>query len=390
MEPKDILGVLTPTLLLIYAATFLFIWKSHKDQFHSRDFAIGFTLNAIAFGGTWLFHDIAPRVSFLACGLFAMSSVLFYARGVLLRIGISVPTKLFISTQLISIVLSSIALFVYDNVLMTMAITGSISGLQMGIIAYRLHKGAIKDSINSTTVAVVALAGILVPIRLANGLASADTSLTLSNYQSSVEWISLHLLVIVLSTMGALSFILFTLNQAMMAVQKLADTDELTGLNRRNRFEAEARRLFQQVKRTPLPLSLIVMDIDNFKSVNDKHGHLVGDQILKTTGALLKKSNRETDIIGRIGGEEFAILLWNADINGARLVAETIRSTLENHDFSALLGDDNCTASFGVAQLEQGEKYEQLFTLADSALYRAKNNGRNRVNAATFLLEAAA
>ncbi|MEE9315198.1 MAG: GGDEF domain-containing protein [Rhizobiaceae bacterium] len=390
MEPKDILGVLTPSLLFIFAATFIFIWKSNKEQFHSRCLAMAFSLNAIGFSAVWLLNDYAPRAALLGCGVFAMGSMVFFARGILLRLSISVPYRLFIGLQIINIICSVIALYVYDSVFAILTLTGIISGLQTAIIAYKLQKKAEKNPINMTTVWVMALVAVLIPARMMSGYLTATNPLTIETYQSSVEWISLHLLVIVLSTMGALTFILYTLNQAMAAVQMQADTDELTGLARRGRFEQNAKRIFAQEKRTPLPVSLIVMDIDNFKSVNDKHGHLAGDAVLAQVGDMLKTSSRETDIIGRIGGEEFAILLWNADIKGARLVAETLRTSMENCDFGDLLDGENCTASFGVAQLEQGESYKQLFDLADRALYRAKNTGRNRVNAATFILEEAA
>ncbi len=390
MELKDIFGVLTPTLLLIFTATFVLIWRSNKEQFHSRDLAIAFLLNAIGFAGTWLLQDIAPRAAFLGCGFLAQLSIVFFARGVLSRLNIDVPYKLFAALQMVSMIFATTALFGFGSLSMVLIIISTISGIQAGVIAYKMQKTASKNIINLMTVSVLGVVAVLMPLSLLGAFFSNSASLNIETYQSSIEWITLHILAIILSTIGALCFILFSLNQAMVALQKQADTDELTGLSRRSRFEKDAMRVFAQEKRTPLPVSLIVMDIDKFKKINDKYGHLAGDKVLSRVGQLLQTTSRSTDIVGRIGGEEFAILLWNADIKGARLVAEQLRGTLENYDFGALLGGQSCTASFGVAQLEEGESYKDLFALADRALYRAKNTGRNRVSAATFVLEEAA
>jgi len=165
-------------------------------------------------------------------------------------------------------------------------------------------------------------------------------------------------------------------------VQRLATTDPLTGLaNRRvleQRLEEEARR----ARRYQRPLSLIMADLDHFKVYNDTYGHPAGDVVLQEVANLLRANVRETDLVVRYGGEEFAVLLPETSLAGALAVAEKLRIAVENHPFprrEALPGG-RLTISLGVATFpeEVGEP-EALIRYADEALYRAKESGRNRV-----------
>ncbi len=159
--------------------------------------------------------------------------------------------------------------------------------------------------------------------------------------------------------------------------------DLLTGLRNRRSFERSLRELFKYAKENKLPLSLIVMDIDNFKDINDTYGHLEGDKVLIKVGSILRNYLRARDIVARWGGEEFTILLPGTEKKDAVHVAEKLRLILENQHFTT----DNdetytITASFGVAQVnESTESPEELFKRADENLYRAKRAGKNKVMA---------
>ncbi|TGD95901.1 GGDEF domain-containing protein [Methylobacterium nonmethylotrophicum] len=157
-------------------------------------------------------------------------------------------------------------------------------------------------------------------------------------------------------------------------LEALARTDLLTGLaNRRKLDEALAEATGQGGT-----LSLILGDIDNFKSVNDRYGHTIGDQVLVAVAALLRDAVRPADILGRWGGEEFMVLCPGTDLVGATSLAERLRQRVEA---TALPEVDSRTCSFGVATLAPGESTDCLVARADAALYRCKRNGRNRVEA---------
>ncbi|WP_376742241.1 GGDEF domain-containing protein [Ensifer canadensis] len=136
------------------------------------------------------------------------------------------------------------------------------------------------------------------------------------------------------------------------------------------------------------PLSLILCDIDHFKAINDAHGHAAGDRVLATFAGVLRDSVREADLVARIGGEEFAILLPGMDVDAAMAVAECIRERLAIHRFPVLGATESVTASFGLAQRDGSERFQAFSARADARLYRAKREGRDRVVAADMPLTA--
>jgi len=161
----------------------------------------------------------------------------------------------------------------------------------------------------------------------------------------------------------------------------MAVTDPLTQLYNRRYFYTEANYLLERARNEQTPLSLLIMDIDKFKQINDSHGHPVGDQVIVLLADLLRKNSREEDLIARFGGEEFVILLPKAGQDEAERLAETLRSTVQNSPVSLRDAEPlNFTISIGGVALDtQRETIETALNLADIALYEAKNSGRNCV-----------
>lgn len=160
----------------------------------------------------------------------------------------------------------------------------------------------------------------------------------------------------------------------------MATTDALTGLLNRRAFLESTNREVARAKRYNEHLSVILLDVDHFKHINDKRGHAAGDMVLSAVGKLLNKSLRTCDIVARWGGEEFVLVLPSTSLAGAEEVAERVRSQLA----SAVITDGNgdavpVTASFGVAAYGGAETLEQVIDRADRAMYLAKSGGRNRV-----------
>ena len=161
----------------------------------------------------------------------------------------------------------------------------------------------------------------------------------------------------------------------------MAVTDPLTQLYNRRYFYTEANYLLERARNEQTPLSLLILDIDKFKQINDSHGHPVGDQVIVLLADLLRKNSREEDLIARFGGEEFVILLPKAGQDVAERLAETLRSTVQNSPVSLRNAEPlNFTISIGGVALDtQRETIETALNLADIALYEAKNSGRNCV-----------
>ena len=173
-------------------------------------------------------------------------------------------------------------------------------------------------------------------------------------------------------------------NAASVArLSELATTDGLTGCFNKRYFNEEMTHRLQAAERFGRKLSLIITDIDHFKSVNDTYGHATGDVVIRELGSILMRLKRETDIVARFGGEEFCVLCEETDADGAKNLAERVRQEVEATMFETELGKLHVTCSLGVATYpEDANDRAALFEAADRALYDAKHDGRNQVRIA--------
>jgi diguanylate cyclase (GGDEF)-like protein len=172
------------------------------------------------------------------------------------------------------------------------------------------------------------------------------------------------------------------LRQANDELSRLAGTDALTGLANRRALEEAMKRDISRSQRTSQPLSAVILDVDHFKAVNDTHGHAIGDFVLTRVADVLRSTLRTGDLAARWGGEEFVALLPGSALEGGRIVAERIRSSLEQTEMTTHGKSFRVTASLGVAALPAGTTTQDGATLigrADAALYEAKRSGRNKV-----------
>lgn len=169
--------------------------------------------------------------------------------------------------------------------------------------------------------------------------------------------------------------------QAEKALHAQATEDALTGLFNRRYFQQVAEQELLRCRRSGGSVALLLMDIDFFKHINDTQGHDAGDQVLVSVGRLLKKASREIDTLARWGGEEFVLLMPDADAEAARGAAERLRLAVQEMPMRTPSGKEiRCTLSFGVTCLGPDEPLSGAFGRADRALYRSKTEGRNRVS----------
>ncbi len=173
------------------------------------------------------------------------------------------------------------------------------------------------------------------------------------------------------------------LEELLGKVEYMAITDALTGLYNRRRFHDVLSKEFERSKRYANPVSLIMLDIDHFKKVNDNYGHQTGDTVLREVGSIITASIRDIDTASRFGGEEFMVVLPNTEKENAKVGAERMRAAIAQHIFPEIEGP--ITVSIGVTGLPDPglANEDRLVRCADYALYRAKQNGRNRIEIST-------
>jgi two-component system cell cycle response regulator len=162
-------------------------------------------------------------------------------------------------------------------------------------------------------------------------------------------------------------------------IYRLTTVDGLTQVFNRRYFEEALEREISRCNRYGRELTLVLMDIDHFKKINDTHGHLAGDHVLKQLASAVKTRIRREDIFARYGGEEFALLLPEVDPPGALLMAEKVRKLVEQHPFRFDNQVIPVTVSVGLATLQANQDCAELIRAADTRLYQAKDGGRNRV-----------
>ncbi|HUH38927.1 MAG TPA: diguanylate cyclase [Spongiibacteraceae bacterium] len=195
----------------------------------------------------------------------------------------------------------------------------------------------------------------------------------------AVVWACLPMILLYPLALGSVTYVLAaTLGRQKRELQSISRIDGLSGLYNRMYLEKLLAAEFERCSRAGHVSSLILLDIDNFKDINDRYGHAAGDEMLKSVANLLMQNVRNIDQVGRYGGEEFAVLLPDASLPAAQYIAERLR-TVVSEQACDRGGQLRCTVSLGVAQISPSmTRYGDWLKAADRALYRAKDQGRNR------------
>ena len=218
---------------------------------------------------------------------------------------------------------------------------------------------------------------LMLPILLGDVVQGIDGAMEAGN-----GWVAAFAIELVLYAVGTVFIILMLVSERTVAAHKnAASIDPLTGLFNRRGFSELTERMIRREATAGRGVSVMIFDIDHFKSINDRFGHPAGDEILRLFGCIVVQSLRITDIVGRIGGEEFATML-PCTVEEAKIAAERVRSVFAE---AAVHVDDEAietTVSIGLASGAAGAEVQALLASADTALYQAKRNGRNRIEVA--------
>lgn len=173
--------------------------------------------------------------------------------------------------------------------------------------------------------------------------------------------------------------LIFLIRNYNKKLEYLAGNDLLTNMNNRRVFEDKLKNQILLHQRNKMPLSLVFIDIDNFKMINDKYGHEIGDKVLVRIAKILNENIRQTDLVSRWGGEEFIITYIDSSLKDAQSITEKIRVLIENDYLLKDLNKTSVTASFGLTQLKEDDNLDIVISRADKAMYKAKALGKNRI-----------
>lgn len=177
-----------------------------------------------------------------------------------------------------------------------------------------------------------------------------------------------------------ISYILYAIIRVYSRrLEHLSTHDTLTQLSNRRDFESKFEKLLSQQKRVQKDICILFLDIDNFKNINDTHGHIVGDHILKRLANILEKNFRESDIVARWGGEEFAIVMYATSIYDANIISDTLRTKIESDTELYELCGDVVTVSIGLTKVQSADTLDSVIARVDEAMYQSKTNGKNQV-----------
>lgn len=374
---RQILSFVGPGILSVFAFGFILVWYFDRKRAYVWLFSLALVLYALG-AASQIFGVPADAGlnAVLSAGLYAGGAVALI-EGLHRRSGRSLGAAR--AFALVALVVVPIAYFYYGerNLLLRVYVLNFGLGaiLLYGILNLReLARGRIIDRLAFWAVTIFALHFFPRTVLSLGGWAP-----TADGFGRSVFWVSLQIVLPVLAMALALVLMALPIIDRMEELGRDSMTDPLTGLLNRRGFEERSARLL--ASRHARPLSLIACDIDRFKAINDSYGHPVGDAVLRRLGQVLARAARERDVVARIGGEEFVVLLAHCSAAGAVEFAERLRRAIVAAEFPLPEGAPAVTASFGVTAHRDGEPLARLVHRADELLYRAKTAGRNRAHA---------
>lgn len=364
-------------MALLFAVTFAVFWKAGRMKRHVLGFAIGYLFFAAGFLATHLlpanafytFH-LTQFFYSIGCGIFVVSTCE--------RVGQRPYLPLLLGIYIANALVLALAVNFTNDVGPRLILINIGYGSMFLVNLVALLSAQRSDWVDKAIIAVTAIQVADFFIRPTLTMMFEQT-IPAEEYRGSIYYSLIGLVLGVKSIAGAMVLMGATIVEWTNSLRESSDKDPLTGLNNRAAFEEAMGRIIPRAHTEDKPFSLVVADIDHFKQVNDIWGHQAGDSAISGFGKLIQETIRGCDTAGRIGGEEFCVAVWNCPNEPAERLADRIRTAFARLEHDGLNDDIRLTASFGVATVREGESYERLFARADAALYRAKSNGRNRV-----------
>jgi diguanylate cyclase (GGDEF)-like protein len=376
------IALLNPAIALVLATAFFALWLNQRRHRHVAVLALGYAACAGGFLLQYFTLPVGFNATKLASNVLFFTTMLCIAGAVVSRCGRPVPILAFGALAAGGLGAFCWFMFVDPNLTWRLySINFGLGGISL-VAAAELRAIPNKTAIHKTLLGLSLLAGLNFFVRTLLVIYVDGPYDTYEGFYKSVYWTTVLLTHAILSIAIALTLIGSIALDLIAELRSESETDQLSGLLNRRGFTERASKMLADAERHGLPVSLVISDLDHFKQVNDNLGHVAGDLVIAAFAGFLRRHAPAHHAAGRIGGEEFAIVLPSADLTAARLFAEGARAAFAMLAVEGLPESRRFTASFGVAELTQGESIAELLARADAALYVAKREGRNCVRVA--------
>lgn len=373
------IALLNPAVSLALAAAFLVLWSVQRRLRHALLLCVGYVCCAGAFvlQGFDLGLGIVPA-KLISNSLF-FAAMFLLATAAVTRQGLPVPA---LGLTLCSLAGMAAYIFFFliqpDFAKRVFAVNFGL-GAMCVILTVTLYRAPKRMTIDGAIVWIAAFGALDFFVRpVLSALFAGGDPLTAG--MTTPYWLMTNLSALIFSLLIALTLFAAVALDAIQQLRTESHTDVLSGLLNRRGFHDRTEAFFAHPRGSRVPVGLVVADLDHFKAVNDRYGHAVGDAVIAAFAGLLRQAGAEKAIIGRTGGEEFAVLMPQCDLGAARLFAEGVRAALSTGALQGVAPDLGLvTCSFGVAARAGDESLDALFKRADDALMQAKRAGRDRV-----------
>ena len=383
MTGQFFISLLNPGIGLMFAAAFFLLWLNRRDQIYVAYAAIAYLASALAF----LIQDVGPVLPFelqrIPSNLGFLATGAFFAAAIVRRYGLPVPWRAMTATAAMSMAAFLWFLLGHPSIAARIYAISLGAGVIALMVVRALWPIAKPHLIDRVLFWVAALSAVNLIVRPLVILWLGGGFDNYNGFQQSVYWTTVQFSQAMVSVLAAIALMVAVAIDLLAELRVQAEGDPLSSLLNRRGFEAAASAALRRAHDERRPAALLVADLDQFKAINDTHGHAVGDAIIAAFGAHVGQIGPAGMVAGRIGGEEFALLLPGAGIEAARRLAEAIRTGLapacEGRIPAALVP----TVSIGLAAGVPGEGLSRLMRQADQALYEAKRAGRDRARAFT-------
>ncbi|RVD31621.1 MULTISPECIES: GGDEF domain-containing protein [unclassified Mesorhizobium] len=379
MDTGLLIALLNPTIALALGAAFLVLWFHQRHRPYLAVLATSYCLSAPGFLFQYFTLPVGMVLTKLVSNICFTAAACCLSSAIVARYGRRVPYVGIALTTGGGLAAFSWFMFVQPD------LTWRILSMNFGFGALSLLVAAELRTVrgNGPTEKILfvlsLLSGLNFVVRTLIVVIVHGPFPSYDGFYGSSYWTTALLSHALLSLLIALSLFSAAALDVLKALKAETHTDPLSGLLNRRGFEERAALLLDQCAKAKFPVAMVLADLDHFKALNDQHGHAVGDRVIADFAAKLSFATGTRGAAGRIGGEEFAVLLPLCDLASARLFAEAIRSLYSSGGVASLPRGVRVTASFGVAARTGDEGLAPLMRRADDALYKAKKNGRDSV-----------